>query len=193
MNSRNYNVGKAQAYRWGAMSSLGDAANMLMRQFNFPDQVNQEDELITADSDRILGRDYNHFRAVLAKYVGTGEGAIGSWVRREFKSGMEPTDQVVMDFIKDALKAEEEYPGVVWTGWRITGTVNRSNGFPIYTLSLFSNKSGVEVYSDELAPNVEKAITGYGIFLRPPSDCVPDWMLVNNRNEPWRRKGRKNR
>lgn len=161
-------IGKAEAYRWGAMGSLGDASNMIMRQFNFPAVfVPNVDDIASADSDRILGWDYNHFRAVLKKYVGTGEGAIGSWVRQEYQTGMEPTDQVVMDFIKEALKISENHPGVDWTGWRITGTVHRGNGFPIYTLSLFANRSGVEVYSDEMAPNVEgltmdKCINGRG-------------------------------
>jgi hypothetical protein len=138
------------------MSSTGDANNMFMRQFNFPDKYRDEDKLMQADSDRILSWDYHGFRKTLWKFIGKGEVAIGSWIRRARDGEMEATDENVMAFIKEALKADEIHPGVKWTGWRVTGTVHRGNGFPIYTLSLFANCSGCVVYSDESAPNVEQ-------------------------------------
>jgi hypothetical protein len=149
-------VSMAEAYRPGGMSSLGNASNMFMRQFLFPLQYDVNQDILTsADSDRLLGWDYKGFRATLQKFVGTGEGAIGSWVRREYETGQEATDEVVLEFIKEALKVKENHPGVNFSGWRVTGTVNLGNGFPVYTLSLFANRSGVKVYSDESAPNVE--------------------------------------
>lgn len=150
-------VSVAEAYNPTEMSSLGKASNMLMRQFNFPAKWDDDkDVMISVDSDRLLGWDYEGFRATLKKFVGTGEMAIGAWVRQEYKTGQEATDEVVMEFLKEAIKVGECHPGVIFTGWRVTGTVHRGNGFPIYTLSLFANRSGVDVYSDESAPNVEQ-------------------------------------
>jgi len=75
---------KAQAFTWGAMSSLGNADNMLMRQFQFPAEFDPTmDKFVSADSDRLLGWDYHGFRKILMKYIGKGEMAIGSWVRQE--------------------------------------------------------------------------------------------------------------
>lgn len=146
---------RVEGYRPWAMSSTGNASNMLMRQFKFPAEFTDEDKVMQADSDRLLGWDYEGFRKTLWKFIGKGEGAIGAWVRGEMQGVMEATDENVMAFIKEALKVDEVYPGVQWTGWQVTGTVHRANGFPIYSLSLFANRSGVAVYSDESAPNVE--------------------------------------
>jgi hypothetical protein len=153
---KKHTVSKAEGYCSGAMSSTGLANNMFIRQFNFPDEYSVEDKLMEADSDRLLAWDYHGFRKTLFKFIGKGEGAIGSWVRGGMDGVIEATDNVVMAFIKEALKADEIHPGVQWTGWRVTGTVHRGNGFPIYTLSLFANCSGCVVYSDESAPNVEQ-------------------------------------
>ena len=149
---------QAQRYRIGAMGSLGNAAYMLIRQFRFPNGFNTDrDKIISADSDRLLGWGYDQFRSVLKKHIGRGEIAIGKWV-------LTASDDQVMAFLKDAFDVTTKYPDVEWTGWRVLGTVNRGNGFPIYTLELFANRSGVEVYSDECAPNVEKT-SGRNVYI----------------------------
>lgn len=159
---KTHKMRKAQGYRSGAMGSLGDANNMFIGQFNFPAEYTDEDRVTQADSDRILSRDYDGFRKTLMKFVGSGEMAIGSWIGGSMHGEIEATDENVMAFIKEALKVDLAYPGVEWTGWQVTGTVHRGNGFPIYTLSLFANRSGVAVYSDQLAPNVEPSCDGNG-------------------------------
>jgi hypothetical protein len=138
------------------MGSLGDANNMFIGQFNFPAEYTDEDKFIQADSDRILSWDYDGFRKTLMKFVGSGEMDIGSWVGGTRNGEIEATNENIMAFIKEALKADSACPGVKWTGWQVTGTVHRGNGFPIYTLSLFANRSGVKVYSDQSAPNVDR-------------------------------------
>lgn len=131
---------------------------MFIRQFNFPVKYSEKDLLTSADSDRLLSWDYDGFRKTLEKFIGLGEGAIGSWVRGSRDGVIEATDENIMAFIKAALKTEEGIPGIKWTGWQVTVTVHQGNGFPIYTLSLFANKSGVAVSSDEptFPPGTEK-------------------------------------
>lgn len=148
--SRKYKLGLMEAYRPYAMGSTGNAANMYIRQFNFPAEFDPDvDRIASADSDRLLSWDYDGFRKALQTHTGWGEGGIGEWVRKA-------TDEEVMAFLKEVFKVDTAHPGVEWTGYCVTGTVHRGNGFPIYTLSLFANRSGVAVYSDELASNVEK-------------------------------------
>jgi len=150
-------IRKAEGHSWGEMGSFGKASNMLMRQFNYPAEYdNKKDVLRSADSDRLLDWDYAGFRATLKKHLGHGEMSIGELIRATDSAGNYiMSDADVFAFIKEALKTEEQNPGVEWTGYRVTGTVNRSNGYPIFTLSLFANLSGVEVYSGDFAPNVD--------------------------------------
>jgi hypothetical protein len=61
----------------------------------------------------------------------------------------------LMAFIIEALKVDQTDPETEWTGCRILGTVNRSNGYPVYSFQLFANKSKAKVYSGQCAPNVK--------------------------------------
>lgn len=149
---------KAQPYIPYNMGSFGKAEYMLIRQHKFPAKWEMGvDVVVSADSDRILGWDYDGFRKTLSKYVGSGELAIGEWAKTANSDDL-------MAFIKEALKVEEIHPGVEFTGCRVLGTVNRSNGFPIYSLEVFANKSGQKEYSEGIAPNVHKLKAGDMIF-----------------------------
>jgi len=137
----------AEPYRHGAMGSLGDASYMLLRQFNFPDTYAPAlDKHITADHDRCMSWDYKHVSRCFEKHTGTGELGLQDWLRRA-------TDENVLAFLSDILKADT---GVVWTGYRIMGTVHRGNGYPVWTLELFAKhpKSKTKVYTGSNAPNV---------------------------------------
>ena len=141
-------VMQAQAYRYGAMGSLGDASYMLIRQVNFPAEYDPAvDEFMTADDDRLLSWDYDHTRACFKKYTGSGELRFGEWAQGA-------SEEDLMECIKALLKADRL---IDWTGCRVLGTVHRGNGYPVWTLQLFANKSGVKVYSGPFAPNVEKS------------------------------------
>ena len=55
---------------------------------------------------------------------------------------------------RSLLKADSE---VKWSGFRVLGTVNPSNGYVVWSLGLFAKRRGskTKVYSGERAPNVE--------------------------------------
>jgi hypothetical protein len=136
---------RVEAYQPWRMGSFGDASNMLLRQFNFPGEYDSDVDVMTqADHDRCFSWDYKHTREVFTKYLKTGELHLTSWLQEK-----ETTDEIVMSFLKEMLNTEKNHPGVEWTGYQITYTVNRSNGYPVFSFSLFCNKSGVPVYSDD--------------------------------------------
>ena len=141
-------VFQAEPYQYGEMGSLGKASYMLLRQFQFPNEYEEKDTLISADHDRCLMWDYAHVCECFKKHMNTGEMGLGHWINSAF-------DEKVIDFLKDILKADTE---VVWTGYRVMGTVNRSNGYPVYTLELFAKhaESKTTVYTGANAPNVSQ-------------------------------------
>ena len=53
-------VSLATPYRWGAMSSLGDASGMLITQHNFPHHYRNDEETWSVDHDRLQQWDYDH-------------------------------------------------------------------------------------------------------------------------------------
>ena len=142
-------VSLAEAYRPGAMGSLGNARYMLVRQYEFPHYYDPAvDKIEHADHDRCFMWDHDHASRCFKEHTKTGNGVLAHWVQSA-------TVKQVFAFLRDILKVKEHHPNVKWTGFRITGTVNRSNGYPVWSLELFSNKSGVETYSGPLAPNVK--------------------------------------
>ena len=140
-------VSEASPYQPGRMGSLGDADNMLLRQFQFPEAYNAaKDVMLQADHDRCFQWNYDLSREVFTKYLHTGEHNLPSWLREN-----STTDKKVISFLKEILAAGYDagkLPKAKWTGYRITYTVNRSNGFPVYSFALFSNRSGVPVFDD---------------------------------------------
>ncbi len=139
-------VYKAEPFRFGAMGSLGDASSMLIRQFQFPNTFDERDQKVLEDSDRLSTRDYGYNSACYLRHTGKGELRLPEWAR-------EVTHQKVLAFLIDVLKVDK---AVAWTGYRITGTVNRSNGYPVYTYELFAKhpESDTVVYNEGKAPNV---------------------------------------
>lgn len=134
----------------GDMGSLGKASNKLIRQFNFPFRHEENEKMAQADHDRMFQWDYEHTRAAFTRHMKTGEMGLPYWASQV-------GDEQVMALLKDLFKVEESYSDVEWTGYRITGTVNRSNGNPVYSLWLFAKRKGskTKVYSGDNAPNVE--------------------------------------
>lgn len=136
----------------GDMGSLGMAANKLIRQFNFPLHYEDDEPLLHADHDRVIQWDHEHAMAAFKRHMNTGDMVLASWARSA-------SDKRVMALLEDLLKVKESenYSDVKWTGYRITGTVNRSNGYPVYSLWLFAKRkdSETEVFTGEDAPNVD--------------------------------------
>ncbi|MEK7089472.1 MAG: hypothetical protein AAB920_01495 [Patescibacteria group bacterium] len=137
---------KANPYRFDVMGSFGDAELMLLRQFQFPNEYEEREKVMSADHDRCLTWDYEHTRLCFMEYTGTGELGFEYWVHTA-------NDEDVIKFLKDILKADEK---AVWTGYRVLGTVNRSNGYHVWSLQLFAKHpdSKTKVYSGPDAPNV---------------------------------------
>jgi hypothetical protein len=147
MEERKHRVYPATPYEYGQLGSLGNAAYMLLRQFQFPDTFSGKDKLASADHDRCMQWDHNHASRCFKEHTGTGELGLEGWLQRA-------TDEQVIQFLVDILKAESN---VVWTGYRIMGSVHRGNGYPVWSLSLFAKhpESDTVVYTGANAPNVQ--------------------------------------
>ena len=139
----------AEPYRWGGLGSTGSARYMLLRQHNFPDTYSQEDKYHHVDHDRLMSWEETSkaFYAACQTHMKTGDLGIGQFA-------LNATPEQIMEFMLDAMSADR---AVKWTGFRILGTVNRSNGGQIFSLELFAKhpNSNTKVYSDENAPNVQ--------------------------------------
>lgn len=138
----------AQPYAPGALSSFGKGEYMLIAQHNFPDAFEETDHIHSADHDRVFSWDYANAQAALKKHVRTGEMAIGNWARRA-------SSRALLQFAVEFLKADQK---ITWSGVRVLGTVNRSNGFVVWSIEVFALGEGstTKVYSGENAPNVAK-------------------------------------
>jgi hypothetical protein len=146
MIKQDLKVYPAEPYEYGRMGTFGKASNMLIKQYCFPDTYDEKDQILRADHDRCKQWDYEHATGCIKKHTGWGEMGIGGWVEKS-------NHEKVFAFLKDILKADEK---VAWTGYRVTGSVNRSNGYPVFSLELFSKhpESDTKVYSGVTAPNV---------------------------------------
>lgn len=130
----------------GDLGSFGKAEYRLMRQYKFPSEFDQhKDKFTTADHDRCLMWDHNHATRVIREHTGGGDQRIGQWAQTA-------SEKAIFDFLIAILKTDEKD----WTGFRIMGTVNRSNGYVVWSLQLFKNGSGVAEYSGDTAPNVNR-------------------------------------
>jgi hypothetical protein len=118
---------------------------MYLRQFRFPDVFDSRDKLVSADSDRCFQWDYEHATRCFEQHVGSEIG-FETWL-------MSVSNAKVLDFIRDILRADAN---VVWTGYRILGSVHQGNGFTVYTFQLFAkhNNTKTKVYTGHNAPNV---------------------------------------
>lgn len=145
----------AEPYNFGAMHSLGNADNMLLRQFNFPYEYDERDTMIGTYHDRIQQQEFEHYQECFGRHI-PADSSFERWLRNT-------SNTHVLSFLKDMLKAD---PAVNWTGYRVTGSVDRGNGYPIYYFSLFAKhpETDTKVYSDFIAPNVKTSdIKGFRI------------------------------
>lgn len=142
-------VSKAKATLTVA-NSLGFVQDRLVRQFKFPFQYEDDERMIAAYHDCILAWDHKHAMAAYEHHMNTGDAGLADWVSQV-------GDEKVIALLKALFKVDEDYPDVVWTGYRITETVRRGEN-PVYFLCLFARKRGskTKVYSgsSRRAPNV---------------------------------------
>ena len=138
----------ARKFQPNQMFSLGNASYMIIRQYNFPNTYEDNENHMTRDSDRVFQQKYEHAMECVKKHTrSSGNLYLDSWLEKA-------KDTEVIEFIKEFLNADQN---VQWTGFRILGSVG-GNGSNIYTLELFAKSpdSTTEVYSGREAPNVEK-------------------------------------
>ena len=139
-----------------SMGSLGRAAHMLIRQHNFPDTYADNEHLTGADSDRLAYNNYKQNEDCLQRHTGVpGDMGLASWAWRV-------TCKELLAFCVDALQLSSTYSEVLWTGCRILGTVNRSNGHSVWTIEVFAKDPNgtTKVYStSDNAPNVQRQET----------------------------------
>ncbi len=141
-----YRVYPAEPYRSGQLGSFGKASCMLLRQFNFPDSFSKMDTHVQADHDRCFTWDYDHTKRCFLEHTSKSEVCFEEWVN-------EAKEEQIFAFLSDILKQEK---GIKWTGFRIMGSVNVGNGYPVWTLELFAknSESDTNVYTGAHAPNV---------------------------------------
>ena len=122
---------------------MDKAVNLLLVQHEYPLVYNSDtDKVHNTDSDRCSQFDYEHTAAAYKRH---DAGRIEQFSHRR--------PEEIMAFLIDILKADKK---VEWTGFRISGSVNVSNGYPIYHFALFSKgqDSTTQVYSGHSADNI---------------------------------------
>lgn len=141
-------VQPATKYKMANMGSRGNASSMFIRQFNFPDFYDDQlDVYEVRDHDRIMQSELEHANACFKKHTKQGELYFETWVLNAY-------DAKILIFLKEIMRADKE---IKWTGYRIRGTVNVGNGFPVWTFELFAKHpdSKTIVYTGENAPNIK--------------------------------------
>jgi len=144
----------SQAVLTGNMGSLGQASNKLIRQWQFPDTYDDVvDEMHQADHDRMITWNYRETMDVFKRHMNTGDIGLAHWCNT-----VKP--EKVLALLVDLFivcqddKNKSNFKAIKWTGFRITGTVNRSSGHPVYSLWLFAKgeTSITMVYTGNDAP-----------------------------------------
>lgn len=140
----------AKPYTTNCMSSLGKASGVIIRQHNFPFEYDEIlDKIWTNDYDRVIEQKYSQVILCIKRHIGTGELEIENWVRNS-------SVKKIISFFVDFLQALTD---IKYNGFRILGSVNRSNGYIVYTIQLFYKHpdSKTKTYSEDYnVPNVDK-------------------------------------
>jgi hypothetical protein len=138
----------------GDMGSLGDASYRLYVQHDFPHIYNKSDRLVSADDDRLRSWDYAKWEEFIRRLreFGPSNGYLGDSIARIGADRALPLLKFLL------LPDEPAFQDREWTGYRVMGTVNRSNGYPVWTLEIFSRGEGSKTkgYSGFNAPNVKQ-------------------------------------
>ena len=138
----------AEPYRHNQMGSFGKAENMLIRQFNLPDIYGEDEQMLSAYSDRLscLPGNLRKQNDCFKHHTGKGDNQMFEyWLKSA-------NDTEIFNFCMDIMNAPATFKP---TGYCITGSVG-GNGHAIWHFSLFSKKkeSNTAVYTREDAPNV---------------------------------------
>lgn len=136
----------ATPYRTNALGTFGNAVMMLLRQYNFPDEYDEDrDKFVRRDHDRCFQFDSRHTYDCLKRHGVAFDWTFETWARKS-------DPQKIISFLVDILKADSN---IHWNGFRIIAN-SAGNGQDIWGLELFYKEvtSKTIVYSGENAPNV---------------------------------------
>lgn len=122
----------ARPYKPNNLGSMGNASGMLIRQYQFPNEYHDFEALVFSDHDHCIHANYDRAIACIKKYTKTGELGLESWF-------LHSSDELIMAFLDEFLDVNY---GAKWTGYRIRGTVSRSDGSVIWSLELFAKAPG---------------------------------------------------
>lgn len=137
----------AEPHDFSRLGSRGDANHMLLRQFQFPLDYEDDEGRASRYSDRAMDHDLDQWRSILMQHTGEdGDRHLTDWVRNERNN-----DAQLMALFADIIGVEKHG----WTGYRVTVTIG-DNGQDILFFELFAKREGstTEVYSGENAPNI---------------------------------------
>lgn len=144
---------EAEPFNANQTGSFGNASYMLLRQHRFPHDFEDHERLTGADSDRLAQWDRARYEAVMRERPQPEATGYQNWLQSCSPSRMLP-------FLVKLLGADSN---VEWTGYRILVSVNKSNGYPVYSFELFAKdpRSATNVYSGHEAPNVKQTEREY--------------------------------
>ena len=152
----------AEPWRPNAMGSFGDAMYMILGQYRFPLHYDPERETVqVVDSDRVGPL---HLSECYARHLKPldEERSLGAL----HQAIPQLPGPVLVAYAVDVVKAD---PKRTWTGARVLGSVNRGNGYPVYSFEVFARdpEGDTQVFSGRTASNVQAGgWDGYGY--RPP-------------------------
>lgn len=122
----------ARPYQAGALGSMGKASSMIVRQYQFPHEYQEYEKFAFADHDRCIQANYDKAMACIRKHTQSGNLGLESWF-------LKSSDEKILTFLIEFLDAKD---GTNWTGYRIRGTINQSDGGAIWSLELFAKAPG---------------------------------------------------
>ena len=140
-------VQSAEKHDMSRRGSTGNASYMLICQYQFPHTYADNDILIHIDDDHLENHDRKRFEDCLEKWIGCrGSGGLGDAIR-------EMSPQEALAFLVELL---DEDPEVQYTGYRVLVTTHRAQGYPVWSLEIFSKHpdSRTQVYDTENAPHL---------------------------------------
>ena len=147
-------ITKAKPYRRGILHPTSTAQNVLIRQFNFPEHFSKEDGHISRKVSDIYHLDKFRAERCFEQHL------VAAPRRMSIVDHLqELPDEKVLDFVKNFLQIDRLPPmKIEWNGYRITASVNQSNGKTEFEFELFAKhpESDTEVYTGSDAPNVKR-------------------------------------
>lgn len=138
-------VRKVLPYRDRQGNSVHSRSYMLIRQYEFPSEMRNDEPFVSDSTDRLLAINSKHVRHCFRRHAGGEDHIFESWSREAYPAS-------VFRFMTDILSV----PSIVgWTGFRIL-VRSDSQQRRVWTFELFKKfpESGTKVYSDERAPNI---------------------------------------